>query len=60
MFPNNFVYTDKANPPDADPFDSLDVVYREGAARSEQIIRRLPLLAANDLLEHGDGLPPVA
>lgn len=46
--------------PPADLSDIFDTAVCEAASRSEQIIRWLPLLAANDVLDHADELHPVA
>lgn len=59
------------HPHDLDPLDSRsqphngragksDNGHHDAAARSEQIIRWLPLIAANDVLDHPNELPPAA
>jgi hypothetical protein len=42
----------------SDPSSTRDAAHREAEARSAEIIRWLPLLAANDFLAPDDCLPP--
>lgn len=60
MFQNDIDHCDDSRRVHADPESWFGRDSPQAASRSGEIIRWLPLLAANDFLEQDGNLPPVA